>query len=288
MNKSENRPAGREKGKEKDGEEVTALARGLDVLRRIAAADAPVSNRELTELTGIPKPTVSRITATLVGAGLLFRLPDSERFVLTASVLELSNGFLRNFDIRARARPFLIELAELHRPERASGGARPAGNGRHRRDPAAFRRARVAAGSGRADGPVPHRGRPRVSCGAAAAGATDADRERADRIRRRLAEHQRRTCRAASHDVRQLGFAISTGEWHDGLNAVAAGFVGPSGQRYAVNCGGAAHQCPRERLIQSVAPALLDCIARIVHEIGGTPGRAPRRGEGPPATKPTM
>src|SRR6202022_4126076 len=65
-------------GKEKDGsaDEVTALARGLTVLRRIAAADAPVSNRELTELTGIPKPTVSRITATLVSAGFLFRLPD--------------------------------------------------------------------------------------------------------------------------------------------------------------------------------------------------------------------
>src|ERR1700749_4203829 len=112
MKKNENRPVGREKGREKDGEEVTALARGLDVLRRIAAADAPVSNRELTDWTGIPKPTISRITATLVGAGLLLRLPDSERFVLTASVLELSNGFLRNFDIRARARPFLIELAE--------------------------------------------------------------------------------------------------------------------------------------------------------------------------------
>ena len=52
------------------------------------------------------------ILFTLVGAGFLFRLPDSERFVLTSSVLELSNGFLRNFDIRARARPFLIELAE--------------------------------------------------------------------------------------------------------------------------------------------------------------------------------
>ena len=98
--------------RESSPDEITALARGLAVLRRIAAADAPVSNRELTELTGIPKPTVSRITATLVSAGFLFQLPDSERFVLTASVLELSHGFLRNFDIRARSRPFMIELAE--------------------------------------------------------------------------------------------------------------------------------------------------------------------------------
>ena len=98
--------------KEGTGEEVTALARGLTILRQVAAAHAPISNRELAELTGIPKPTVSRITATLVSAAFLFQLPDSERFVLTSSVLELSNGFLRNFDIRTRARPFLLELAE--------------------------------------------------------------------------------------------------------------------------------------------------------------------------------
>src|ERR1700761_1560597 len=113
MNRSTPTRNAADPSKDRDGsDEVTALARGLTVLRAIAAADAPLSNRELTELTGIPKPTVSRITATLVGTGFLLQLPDSERFVLTSSVLELSNGFLRNFDIRARARPFLIELAE--------------------------------------------------------------------------------------------------------------------------------------------------------------------------------
>ena len=168
------------------------------MLRRIAAADAPVSNRELTEWTGIPKPTVSRITATLVGAGLLFRLPDSERFVLTASVLELSNGFLRNFDIRARARPFLIELAELtglsvHLAVRdrlemvVIDAIRPR---------SAVLVSRLEVG-GRIDLCRTAVGRAYL-CGAAAHGATDADRERADRIRRRLAEHHRRTCRPAS------------------------------------------------------------------------------------------
>src|ERR1700710_952614 len=112
MHTTESRVFSREKDKAREGDEVVALSRGLEVLRRVAAADAPVSNRELAEWTGIPKPTVSRLTATLVSANLLFQLPDSERFVLTASVLELSNGFLRNFDIRARARPFLIELAD--------------------------------------------------------------------------------------------------------------------------------------------------------------------------------
>lgn len=82
------------------------------MLRRIASADGPVSNRELAEWTGIPKATVSRLTATLVNADLILQLHDSGRFVVTASVLELSNRFLLNFDIRTRARPFLTALAD--------------------------------------------------------------------------------------------------------------------------------------------------------------------------------
>jgi IclR family transcriptional regulator, positive regulator for flagellar biogenesis len=263
------RSSARERGREKEGEEVTALARGLDVLRRIAAADAPVSNRELTDWTGIPKPTISRITATLVGAGLLHRLPDSERFVLTASVLELSNGFLRNFDIRARARPFLIRLAEhtglsVHlavrdrlemvvidaiRPRSAVLVSRLEVGGRMDLSRTAVGRAYLAVLS-EADR--------RALIGSLQTASGDDWPAIAGGLQRGL------------DDALRLGFALSVGEWHHGLNAVAAGFVGPSEERYSVNCGGAAHQCPREILIDDVAPALLDCIEQITREIGGT------------------
>ncbi|KAK42958.1 IclR family transcriptional regulator [Caballeronia sp. LZ029] len=263
------RSPGRERAREKDGEEVTALARGLDVLRRIAAADAPVSNRELTDWTGIPKPTVSRITATLVGAGLLLRLPDSERFVLTASVLELSNGFLRNFDIRARARPFLIRLAErtglsVHlavrdrlemvvidaiRPRSAVLVSRLEVGGRMDLCRTAVGRAYLAVLS------EPDR---RALIGSLQTASGDDWPAIAGGLQRGL------------DDALRLGFATSVGEWHQGLNAVAAGFVGPSEERYSVNCGGAAHQCPQDILTGEVAPALLDCIEQITREIGGS------------------
>lgn len=263
------RSTGKERTREKDGEEVTALARGLDVLRRIAAADAPVSNRELTDWTGIPKPTVSRITATLVGAGLLYRLPDSERFVLTASVLELSNGFLRNFDIRARARPFLIQLAErtglsVHLAVRdrlemvVIDAIRPR---------SAVLVSRLEVG-GRMD-------LTRTSVGRAYLAALAETDRRALIGSLQTASGDDWPSIASSlqlglDDALQRGFAMSVGEWHDGLNAVAAGFVGPSEERYAVNCGGAAYQCPRDKLIDTVAPALLECVEHIVREIGGT------------------
>ncbi|MFM0646560.1 IclR family transcriptional regulator [Paraburkholderia bryophila] len=260
--------------KDKDGssEEVTALARGLTVLRAVAAADAPLSNRELTELTGIPKPTVSRITATLVGAGFLFRLPDSERFVLTSSVLELSNGFLRNFDIRARARPFLIALAErtalsVHlavrdrldmvvidaiRPRSAVLVSRLEIGSRMNLSRTAIGRAYLAA--------LAPADRDKLLIGLQAAEGDDWG-------------HVGSRLDAALEDTIERGYAIATGEWHNGLNAIALGFTGPSGERYAVNCGGSADQCPRDWLISRAAPALLECVEHIMLEIGGTPGR---------------
>jgi len=260
--------------KEKDGsgDEVTALARGLTVLRSVAAADAPLSNRELTEITGIPKPTVSRITATLVGTGFLFRLPDSERFVLTSSVLELSNGFLRNFDIRARARPFLIELAErtrlsVHlavrdrldmvvidviRPRSAVLVSRLEVGARMSLSRTAIGRAYLAA--------LDEADRAKLLTGLQAAEGDDWG-------------HVGGRLETALQETIERGFAVATGEWYDGLNAIALGFTGPSGERYAVNCGGSADQCPRDWLISRAGPALLDCVARIVLEIGGTPAR---------------
>ncbi|HEX7935828.1 MAG TPA: IclR family transcriptional regulator [Paraburkholderia sp.] len=260
------------KDKDGSGDEVTALARGLTVLRSIAAADAPLSNRELTDLTGIPKPTVSRITATLVGTGFLFRLPDSERFVLTSSVLELSNGFLRNFDIRARARPFLIELAErtrlsVHlavrdrldmvvidviRPRSAVLVSRLEIGARMNLSRTAIGRAYLAA--------LDKAERDKLLTGLQAAEGDDWGN-----VSGQLDN--------ALQETIERGFAVATGEWHDGLNAIALGFTGPSGERYAVNCGGSVDQCPRDWLISRAGPELLDCVARIVLEIGGTPGR---------------
>jgi IclR family transcriptional regulator, positive regulator for flagellar biogenesis len=266
------RRAKAEKNKDGSGDEIIALSRGLTLLRQVASADAPISNRELAELTGIPKPTVSRITATLVSAGFLFQLPDSERFVLTASVLELSNGFLRNFDIRARARPFLIELAErtslsVHLGARdrldmvVIDAIRPRSAILVSRLEVGSRMDLTRTAVGRAYLAV--LGEPERA--ALLAGLQAASGDDWPHIHARLA--------ASLEETRKLGFAIATGEWYADLNAIAAGFVGPSGERYAINCGGAAHLCPREWLIEHAVPALNTCVERIVREIGGAPRR---------------
>ncbi|WP_296658158.1 IclR family transcriptional regulator [Paraburkholderia sp.] len=255
--------------KDSAADEVTALARGLAVMRCIAAADAPLSNRELTELTGIPKPTLSRLTGTLVSTGFLARLPDSERFVLAAAVLELSNGFLRNSDIRSRVRPFLTQFAErtalsVHLTVRdrldmvVIDAVRPR---------SAVLVSRLEVGS-------------RIDMSRTAVGraylASLAPRERDGLIAALQAAAGNdwgffgSRLDAAVAETAAQGYSIAIGEWYEGLSAIAGTFTGPDGERYAVNCVGASQQCPREWLVTHAVPAMQECIARIVAEIGGS------------------
>ena len=46
----------------KDRQFVTALARGLDILRAFHAGEGMLGNQEIAHRTGLPKPTVARLT----------------------------------------------------------------------------------------------------------------------------------------------------------------------------------------------------------------------------------
>src|SRR5690606_23612229 len=93
-------------------DDVVALARGLALLRLVSESAQPMSNRELSDATGIPKATVSRLAATLVNAGFLRQLTDSERFSLGGGLLQISSTYLRNFDLPSHARRHMALLAE--------------------------------------------------------------------------------------------------------------------------------------------------------------------------------
>ncbi|MFX4601082.1 helix-turn-helix domain-containing protein, partial [Acinetobacter baumannii] len=56
---------------EKDPRFVTALARGLELLRAFRRNESMLGNLELAQRTGLPKPTVSRLTYTLAKLGYL-------------------------------------------------------------------------------------------------------------------------------------------------------------------------------------------------------------------------
>lgn len=97
---------------EEDRRFVTALARGLDVLRCFGPTDKWLANQEIARRTDLPKPTVSRITFTLTALGYLDHSPEREKYAIGLPVLGLGFRVLAHFDVGRIARPFMQELAD--------------------------------------------------------------------------------------------------------------------------------------------------------------------------------
>lgn len=99
---------------ETDRQFITALARGLEVLRCFQPGDGLLGNLEIAERTGLPKATVSRVTYTLSALGYLEFLPKWAKYQLGAPVLALGYAFLNNFGLRTIARPHMQALADRY------------------------------------------------------------------------------------------------------------------------------------------------------------------------------
>ena len=92
---------------------VTALARGLDVLRAFQTRIGPMSNKELSEVTGIPKPTISRLTFTLKELGYLTQASRNSKYELAPGILSLGYPLLSGLRIRHVAHDHMAELAKI-------------------------------------------------------------------------------------------------------------------------------------------------------------------------------
>ncbi|HEX3062743.1 MAG TPA: IclR family transcriptional regulator, partial [Usitatibacter sp.] len=95
-----------------DRQFVTALARGLEILRSFSRKDRELGNSEIATRTGLPKATVSRLTFTLTQMGYLTYSPATGRYALSVGVLALGNAYLGTLDVRNVARPLMQELAD--------------------------------------------------------------------------------------------------------------------------------------------------------------------------------
>src|SRR5690242_18072960 len=91
---------------------VVALSRGLDVLRAFRPNDGLLGNQEIVERTGLPKPTVSRLTYTLTKLGYLTHVERLGKYQLAPATLALGYSALANMRIRQLARGAMQELAD--------------------------------------------------------------------------------------------------------------------------------------------------------------------------------
>lgn len=88
-----------------------ALLRGLDVLQAFGPEKDALGNAEIAAATGLPKPTVSRLTRALVDAGYLNYDAERGKYRLRPRVLTLGFSLLNNMKILPIAHEHLQRLA---------------------------------------------------------------------------------------------------------------------------------------------------------------------------------
>lgn len=89
-----------------------SLERGIELLRSFRPGSELLGNAELAERTGLSRSTVSRLTQTLVGSGMLQIEPRSRAFRLAPAVLSFGHAMRTGSSVLAIAAPRMRQAAE--------------------------------------------------------------------------------------------------------------------------------------------------------------------------------
>ncbi|PCB53311.1 IclR family transcriptional regulator [Pseudomonas aeruginosa] len=245
----------------KDRQFVTALARGLELLRCFTPRESLLGNQELAKKTGLPKPTVSRLTHTLTRLGYLRHLPHSGKYQLEVGVMSFGYAMLSNLSIRALARPLMEEMA----------GCAKAAVAMAARDRLSMVYLDVVHGEAnltmrRQVGS--HLSLHRSAIGRACLAAMPEDEREfiLGHIRKRHPEdwpEVRKGLERAFRDYADYGFCLSLGEWQRDVNAVGVALHHESHGLLAFNCGGPSFHLKREKLEDDIGPRLLHMVHNI-------------------------
>lgn len=242
------------------------LARGLEVLRAFSIASPALGNKELCEITGLPKATVARLTYTLVMLGFLSQDQIDQRYRLGPGVLSLAHPLLATMAIRGIARPFMQKLAS------ETGCSVNLGV----RD-----RNRViyveAARADRQNPLLPDIGssRPllagaigRVLVLANPAGQTQHIINRLKTFDPAAYEKHSTALRADVALFRREGYCHARGDWHSDIHAIAVAVADPtSRETYALNCSLNISSHEKEHLRENVLPKLKAIRDEIEHAL---------------------
>lgn len=91
---------------------VTALARGLSVLRCFDRPRIELTTAEIARRTGLSQPTVWRLCYTLIESGFLVRAPAGAGLRIGAPALTLGYAAARGLDAPALAMPYMQRILE--------------------------------------------------------------------------------------------------------------------------------------------------------------------------------
>ena len=247
---------------EKDPNFVTALARGLDVLRCFNPDRQELGTTEIARLTGLAQSTVWRLCYTLSQYGCLTPGRTPDRLRIGAGVLLLGHAAVTHTGLAEVALPLMQKLAN-------SFDASCSLAERHRASMVIVQRAEAPnivkvnlhIGSGLDIvssslglswlAALPAAQRKPVLEELKRANAGDWPRIKAD-----IDEAQK--------DYERLGCVFNLGKSHADINAVGVPVVSLDGQHVmALTCGGARSRLTRETLLKKVAPALKELAGEI-------------------------
>jgi DNA-binding IclR family transcriptional regulator len=252
-----------------DPQMVTALARGLGVLRCFGAGDRWLGNTEMAERTGLPKPTVSRLTRTLTQLGYLQYDPGLKKYALGGGVMGLGLVALSQMDVRRIARPLMQALAE-----RIHACVNLAMNDHHamvyvdRYASASSYTVQVDVGSRL---PIAN-----TSVGRAfLCGLPDATRAALlDELRAENAADWPRLRKGIDKALREYeehGYCSSLGDWRQEVHAIAAPLRRGEGFPPIVfSCSGPAFELTVDAVQRDVGPRLVALVGNVSHALAAT------------------
>lgn len=249
-----------EGGGARDSQFNQAIARAFAILRSFHDGETSLTNKVIALRTGLPQSTVSRLAYTLLELGYLTYSEDDATYRLGPGVVSLASPLLSGLGFRHRARELMQDLANESQATVALGGRQDLRmvylEVRHSRDVVliscevgmSVRLGTTAIGRAYLYA-LPDAERQPILSRIEAASGDDWPSVKA-RIDQAFA------------DIDAYGFCLSIGEFRPEINVVAAPLrYDPSGDVYAINCGGPASLVTPKRMETRFGPRLVE-IAR--------------------------
>jgi len=258
-----------EEDNSKERQFITALARGLEVLRSFRAGDRLLGNKDIAKRTGLPRPTICRLTYTLTRMGYLNYSEKLGKYQLGTAVLSLGYSLLSNLEILKVAQPLMQDLADYSNTAVGIGVRDRLGMVYLKGCPSTKATISLNFDVGTSL-PIAT-----TSMGKALlCGLPEQEREvLMNHIRSENPKEwpQRKIgIEQALRDFQEYGFCYSIGEWRKDVSGVAVPILPMNGSRlYSFNCAAPSFVLKQHMIVDDIGPRLVHMVRSVEAEIAG-------------------
>ncbi|HVL74963.1 MAG TPA: IclR family transcriptional regulator [Noviherbaspirillum sp.] len=241
---------------------ATTLAHGLALLQCFRVDAPTLSNKELSDATGLSKSTITRLTYTLMSRGLLAYDAHTRRYQLGPTALSLGYPLLAHLRVRQIARPLMQQLADFAEGS-VSLGMRDRLNVVYIETSRGHESIEFRPDIG-ASLPILASAMGRAWLAAAPPGQRDDVIEAFAQGNRSLRTRARKVIATAVADLETKGFCVSHGDWQPDIHALAIPLRKPVDDEVVVlNCGVLTRRLKGEAIERRLGERLIETARRI-------------------------